>query len=282
MLGRRHRRTRRPRRTAAADWGRNAVGWMTKWTATVKQVVRRGCPQTGETYTPLASVDGHSGSARAAYAAKRAASRNGWWRTRAAHRWPARADDPGRAQDPRGGAARGAHPVRAGRGYTEPQVNEVLSASHEDFAYLRRELVNYRYLERAEGRHRGRDSTAASKRARRWCRPASRRWAALSRTATWLTIRTTYSVDPHSIRRRMRRAGRSTAGRRRSTDRPGEDATSRSSQPDSTKQPALATFLREQVEPLAAPAAPWRTRRGGGRRLAPARASSASAAASST
>jgi hypothetical protein len=41
-----------------------------------------------------------------------------------------------------------------GRVYTEPEVNEVLLGVHEDFAYLRRELVNYHYLERAEGRYR--------------------------------------------------------------------------------------------------------------------------------
>lgn len=41
-----------------------------------------------------------------------------------------------------------------GRVYTEPQVNEILLSVHEDFAYQRRELVNYHYLERAEGRYR--------------------------------------------------------------------------------------------------------------------------------
>jgi hypothetical protein len=41
-----------------------------------------------------------------------------------------------------------------GRVYTEPEVNAVLLGVHEDFAYLRRELVNYRYLERADGRYR--------------------------------------------------------------------------------------------------------------------------------
>nr|WP_179665539.1 DUF2087 domain-containing protein [Nocardioides panaciterrulae] len=41
-----------------------------------------------------------------------------------------------------------------GRIYTEAQVNEILLSVHEDFAYLRRELVNYRYLERADGRYR--------------------------------------------------------------------------------------------------------------------------------
>lgn len=41
-----------------------------------------------------------------------------------------------------------------GRDYAEREVNEVLLGVHEDFAYLRRELVNYRYLERADGRYR--------------------------------------------------------------------------------------------------------------------------------
>ena len=41
-----------------------------------------------------------------------------------------------------------------GRVYSEPEVNDVLLEVHEDFAYLRRELVNYRYLEREDGRYR--------------------------------------------------------------------------------------------------------------------------------
>lgn len=41
-----------------------------------------------------------------------------------------------------------------GREYSEKEVNEVLLGVHEDFAYLRRELVNYRYLERRDGRYR--------------------------------------------------------------------------------------------------------------------------------
>jgi hypothetical protein len=41
-----------------------------------------------------------------------------------------------------------------GRVYSEPEVNDVLLAVNADFAYLRRELVNYHYLERAEGRYR--------------------------------------------------------------------------------------------------------------------------------
>jgi hypothetical protein len=41
-----------------------------------------------------------------------------------------------------------------GREYSEPEVNEVLLGVHEDFAYLRHELVNYHYLEREDGRYR--------------------------------------------------------------------------------------------------------------------------------
>lgn len=41
-----------------------------------------------------------------------------------------------------------------GRDYTEREVNEVLLEVHEDFPYLRRELVNYRYLARADGVYR--------------------------------------------------------------------------------------------------------------------------------
>ncbi len=41
-----------------------------------------------------------------------------------------------------------------GRDYSEREVNEVLLGVHEDFAYLRRELVNYHYLEREDGRYR--------------------------------------------------------------------------------------------------------------------------------
>lgn len=38
-----------------------------------------------------------------------------------------------------------------GRRYAEPEVNDVLSTAHDDVAYLRRELVDYRYLEREDG-----------------------------------------------------------------------------------------------------------------------------------
>lgn len=43
---------------------------------------------------------------------------------------------------------------RPGRIYFEPEVNDLLRPVHEDVAYLRRELVNYHYLERSGGRYR--------------------------------------------------------------------------------------------------------------------------------
>ena len=44
-----------------------------------------------------------------------------------------------------------------GRTYSEKEVNEVLLGVHGDVAYLRRELVNYHYLQRADGRYRTAD-----------------------------------------------------------------------------------------------------------------------------
>ena len=41
-----------------------------------------------------------------------------------------------------------------GRDYAETEVNDVLLGVHEDFAYLRRELVNYGYLVRDAGTYR--------------------------------------------------------------------------------------------------------------------------------
>ena len=41
-----------------------------------------------------------------------------------------------------------------GRVYAEKEVDAILLGVHEDFAYLRRELVNYHYLEREGGRYR--------------------------------------------------------------------------------------------------------------------------------
>lgn len=41
-----------------------------------------------------------------------------------------------------------------GREYAEKEVDGILLGVHEDFAYLRRELVNYHYLAREDGRYR--------------------------------------------------------------------------------------------------------------------------------
>lgn len=41
-----------------------------------------------------------------------------------------------------------------GRSYTEAEVNENLAAVWEDYAYLRREMVNYGYLQRDSGIYR--------------------------------------------------------------------------------------------------------------------------------
>ncbi len=41
-----------------------------------------------------------------------------------------------------------------GRVYDEREVNDLLREAHEDVASLRRELVDYRYLEREAGRYR--------------------------------------------------------------------------------------------------------------------------------
>lgn len=40
-----------------------------------------------------------------------------------------------------------------GRRYTEPEVNAILREAHDDVAFLRRELVDYRYLSREAGEY---------------------------------------------------------------------------------------------------------------------------------
>ena len=112
-----------------------------------KQVVRARMAETGESYT-------------AAPAATRA-------RRRTTPRGPSRNGWSGRLfTDGRIERVPAKRKVRAavllevvsrfepGRDYSEPEVNEVLLGVHEDFAYLRRELVNYHYLEREDGRYR--------------------------------------------------------------------------------------------------------------------------------
>ena len=126
-----------------------------------KQVVRARMARTGETYTvaraalerqapPSVSTSPET-PARAAYDAARLEQQ----------RLVDRLFTEGRlAQVPAKRRTRAAALLEVltrfepGRVYTEPQVNEVLRDVHEDFAYLRRELVNYRYLERGDGRYR--------------------------------------------------------------------------------------------------------------------------------
>jgi biotin operon repressor len=47
------------------------------------------------------------------------------------------------------------------RSYSEPEVNEILRGANDDVAYLRRELVDYRYLERSNGVYRVTDVAPA-------------------------------------------------------------------------------------------------------------------------
>ena len=117
-----------------------------------KQVVRARMAETGETYTAaLAAVQAADAPGREAYAAARAEQ----------ERLVGRLFTDGRiAVVPARRKVRVAVLLEVvsrfepGRDYAEPEVNEILLGVHEDFAYLRRELVNYRYLERQDGRYR--------------------------------------------------------------------------------------------------------------------------------
>jgi hypothetical protein len=114
-----------------------------------KQVVRARMAETGETYTAArAAIEQQD---HAAYDAAR----------REQERLVGRLFTDGRlARIPAKRKTRAAALLEVlarfepGREYGEPEVNAVLLGVHEDFAYLRRELVNYRYLERADGRYR--------------------------------------------------------------------------------------------------------------------------------
>lgn len=114
-----------------------------------KQVVRARMAETGEGYTVARAAILERDSA--AYAAARTEQ----------ERVVARVFTDGRlAQVPAKRKVRVAallevlSRLEPGRDYAEPEVNEVLLGVHEDFAYLRRELVNYRYLSRADGVYR--------------------------------------------------------------------------------------------------------------------------------
>ncbi len=117
-----------------------------------KQVVRARMATTGETYTAArAAVEADRSPQQAAYDVARAEQ----------ERLVERLFTDGRIERvPARRKVRAAVLLEVlsrfepGRVYTEPEVNEVLLGVHEDFAYLRRELVNYRYLEREAGRYR--------------------------------------------------------------------------------------------------------------------------------
>ena len=114
-----------------------------------KEVVRARMAETGETYTAaLAAVS------RAEPPAEEAARRE-------QERVVGRLFDDGRIQRvPAKRKTRVAvllevlRRFEPGRVYAEKEVDAILLGVHDDFAYLRRELVNYRYLVREEGRYR--------------------------------------------------------------------------------------------------------------------------------
>ncbi len=117
-----------------------------------KQVVRARMAATGENYTAArAAVEADRGPHQAAYDVARAEQ----------ERLVRRLFSDGRIERvPARRKVRAAVLLEVvsrfgpGRVYAEPEVNEVLLGIHEDFAYLRRELVNYHYLEREDGRYR--------------------------------------------------------------------------------------------------------------------------------
>jgi hypothetical protein len=117
-----------------------------------KQVVRARMAGTGESYTAArAAVEASRSPHGAAYDVARAEQ----------ERLVARLFSDGRIERvPARRKVRAAVLLEVvsrfepGRDYSEPEVNEILLGVHEDFAYLRRELVNYHYLEREAGRYR--------------------------------------------------------------------------------------------------------------------------------
>lgn len=117
-----------------------------------KQVVRARMAETGESYTVArAAVEASRPERESAYDAARAEQQ----------RLVGRLFRDGRIQRvPAKRKVRAAVLLEVvsrfepGRDYSEKEVDEVLLGVHEDFAYLRRELVNYHYLQRADGRYR--------------------------------------------------------------------------------------------------------------------------------
>jgi hypothetical protein len=126
-----------------------------------KQIVRARMAQTGETYTAARAAIEPQAPPRVATPSEPRSQTAYDAARREQERLVARLFDDGRlAQIPAKRKTRAAALLEVltrfepGRVYTEPEVNEVLLGVHPDFAYLRRELVNYHYLERSEGRYR--------------------------------------------------------------------------------------------------------------------------------
>ncbi|PKH38345.1 hypothetical protein SAMN05192575_10572 [Nocardioides alpinus] len=117
-----------------------------------KQVVRARMAETGETYTAArAAVEADRSPRQVAYDVARAEQ----------ERLVGRLFSDGRIERvPAKRKVRAAVLLEVvsrfepGRVYAEREVNDVLLDVHEDCAYLRRELVNYHYLEREGGRYR--------------------------------------------------------------------------------------------------------------------------------
>jgi hypothetical protein len=126
----------------------------------VKQVVRARMSETGETYTaaraavegqpPLSAAGGQAAADQAAYDAARIEQERLVGRLFTDGRL---GQVPAKRKTRAGALLEVLARFEPGRIYTEPEVNQVLTRVHGDFAYLRRELVNYHYLERADGRY---------------------------------------------------------------------------------------------------------------------------------
>lgn len=121
-----------------------------------KQVVRARMAETGETYTAArAAVEQQAPSRGAAGPAAYDAARSEQERLVGRLFTDGRlARIPAKRRTRAGALLEVLTRFEPGRDYSEPEVNEVLLDVHEDFAYLRRELVNYRYLERSGGVYR--------------------------------------------------------------------------------------------------------------------------------
>ena len=121
-----------------------------------KQVVRERMAETGESYTVArAAIEQQAPPRAAADLAAYDAARSEQERLVARLFTDGRlARIPAKRKTRAGALLEVLTRFEPGREYSEPEVNEVLLDVHEDFAYLRRELVNYHYLERADGRYR--------------------------------------------------------------------------------------------------------------------------------